>query len=98
MRLAIVLIHYHAADWLARAVKALQADLAQSGLAAELIVVDNGSRDDERALMARLPVQRLAAGGNLGYAGGVNLGVAHTQAERLILMNPDVEVLPGCIG
>ncbi len=98
MRLAIILVHYHAAEWLARAVTALRTDLATRGRQAELIVVDNGSHATERALIAQLPVQLCEAGGNLGYAGGVNLGVAQTQAERLILMNPDVEVLPGCLG
>ena len=98
MRLAIILVHYHAAKWLARAVTALRADLATSGRQAELIVVDNGSDKDERALIAQLPIRFCEAGGNLGYAGGVNLGIAQTHAERLILMNPDVEVVPGCLS
>jgi GT2 family glycosyltransferase len=98
MRLAIILVHYHAAEWLARAVTALGTDLARSGRRAELVVVDNGSHAHERALIAQLPINVCVAGDNLGYAGGVNLGVAQTQAERLILMNPDVEVLPGCLS
>ena len=36
-------------------------------------------------------------GSNLGYAGGVNLGVARSTAELILLMNPDVLVLPGCV-
>ncbi len=97
-RLAIVLVHYHGATWLARAVAALRADLAGGGLAAELIVVDNGSTPDEARQIRELPVRCVDAGTNRGYAGGVNLGVAATEADFLFAMNPDVEVLPGCIG
>jgi GT2 family glycosyltransferase len=43
-------------------------------------------------------VQRIDPGTNLGYAGGVNLGVARSRAGRIVLMNPDVLVLPGCVA
>jgi len=95
MRLAIVLVHYHTPDLAAEAVAALRADLG--GLEAEWLLVDNGSDAAGRALIATLPVTRLDPGGNVGYAGGVNLGVAASRAEVIVLMNPDVLVLPGCI-
>jgi GT2 family glycosyltransferase len=94
--LAAVFVHYHAAPWLARAVASLRADLDRHGLDAEIVVVDNGSRPDEREQLARLPATCLDAGGNRGYAGGLNLGAAATRAEHLFLLNPDVEVLSGC--
>ena len=97
MRLAIVLVHYHAAELAARAVGALRADLAGAGLDVEWAVVDNGSDAAERALLATLPGERVEAGRNLGFAGGVNLGVEKTTAEAILVMNPDVIVLPGCV-
>lgn len=95
MRLAVILVHYHTPELAVAAVEALQADT--SGLDMEWILVDNGSDEAGRALLERLPVERIDPGENLGYAGGVNLGVARSKAELILLMNPDVIVLPGCV-
>jgi N-acetylglucosaminyl-diphospho-decaprenol L-rhamnosyltransferase len=95
MRLAVILVHYHTPALAAEAVEALRADL--QGIEAELLLVDNGSDAEGRALLESLPVERIDPGTNLGYAGGVNLGVARSTAEAVIVMNPDVLVLPGCV-
>ena len=97
MDLAVILVHYHTPLLLAGAVDALRADLAGSDLEGELVVVDNGSKAEDQALLEGLPVSLLKPGANLGYAGGINLGAARTEAEHLVLINPDVEVLPGCL-
>src|SRR5688572_13636248 len=95
MRLAVILVHYHTPELVEAAVEALRADT--SGLEVEWLLVDNGSDEAGRAILERLPVQRIDPGSNLGYAGGVNLGVARSRAELILLMNPDVIVLPGCV-
>jgi GT2 family glycosyltransferase len=97
MRLAVVLVHYHAAELARAAIAALRADLAGTGVEAEWLLVDNGSDAAERELLAGQGVERLDPGENLGYAGGVNLGAARARADALLLMNPDVLVLPGCM-
>lgn len=97
-RLGIILVHYHTPDLLGRSVEALRADLAASDLRADLIVVDNGSRTAEQDLLKALPVRYLDARENRGYAAALNLGITCTDAERLVLMNPDVLVLPGCLA
>jgi GT2 family glycosyltransferase len=97
MRLAVILVHYHTPELAADAVAALRADVATAGIDAEWLLVDNGSDAAGRARLDSLPVRRLAPGTNLGYAGGVNLGVSRSTAEAIIAMNPDVLVLPGCV-
>lgn len=97
MRLAVILVHYHTPDLAAAALDALRADVAGTGLEVEWLIVDNGSDTEERAKLETLPARLIGPGRNLGYAGGVNLGVAQTQAELILLMNPDVIVLPGCV-
>jgi GT2 family glycosyltransferase len=100
LRLAVILVHYHTPALAAAAVEALRLDMERSGLAdrdVEWLLVDNGSDEAGRALLDSLPVQRIDPGENLGYAGGVNLGVARSSAEAILLMNPDVLVLPGCV-
>jgi GT2 family glycosyltransferase len=102
--LAVVLVHYHTPRLAAEAVAALQRDLAggaggpgpAAGLEVEWLLVDNGSDPAGRELLASLPVRLLEPGRNLGYAGGVNLGVASSRAEMVLLLNPDVMVMPGC--
>jgi GT2 family glycosyltransferase len=101
--LAVVLVHYHTPALAAAAIAALRNDLlggpaARTGLEVEWLLVDNGSDPPGRELLAGLPVRLLEPGRNLGYAGGVNLGVASSRAELILLMNPDVLVLPGCTG
>lgn len=97
MRLAVILVHYHTPGLAAAAVEALRADLAAAGLAAEWLLVDNGSDAAERSRLESLGVRRIDPGTNLGYAGGVNLGMSSCKAEAVVLMNPDVLVLPGCV-
>lgn len=95
MDLAVILVHYHTPELVSAAIEALRADLSDRSV--EWLLVDNGSDAEGRALLESLPVQRIDPGSNLGYAGGVNLGVARSTAELIVLMNPDVIVLPGCI-
>ncbi len=94
--IAFVLVHYHCADLLRRAVGAILADLGASGIAAEILVVDNGSDHAERQVLAELPIRCLSPGSNTGYAAALNEGARNTRASVLLLMNPDVLVLPGC--
>jgi GT2 family glycosyltransferase len=101
MRLSIVLVHYRTPDLLARSIAALRRDLALAGVEvpeAEWLVVDNGSDASGRARIEGLGVRRLDPGGNVGYAAAVNLGVARSTGERLLVLNPDVIVRPGCAG
>lgn len=99
MRLAIVLVHYRAACLATAAIEALRRDLSASGLdpaGAEWLVVDNGNDTAGVALLETVPVRRVDPGRNLGFAGGVNLGVAETRSEHVLVLNPDVLTLPGC--
>jgi N-acetylglucosaminyl-diphospho-decaprenol L-rhamnosyltransferase len=54
----------------------------------ELLVVDNGSTVPWPPLPDGVRVLRPAR--NLGFAGGVNLGVAEARGEILLILNPDV--------
>lgn len=98
MPLSVILVHYRTPALAARAVAAVRADLAASGLDGEVLVVDNGNDEAGRALLGALPARTIDPGRNLGFAGGVNLGVGEAGGDLLAVMNPDVEVLPGCLG
>ncbi len=98
MKLAVVIVHYRTPELLRPACEALVRDAEGSGIELEGVVVDNGSRPQDRSLLEALPFPRLEVGRNLGYAGGANLGLRRTAAELAAVMNPDVSVLPGCLA
>lgn len=69
--------------------------MAHSG-DAELIVIDNASTDDSKAILARdFPkVKIIALDKNYGFAGGYNEGLKKLQHDIFVLLNSDVAVTP----
>jgi GT2 family glycosyltransferase len=87
--LDVVIVNHNAGPHLARCLGSLAAGLA--GLDWQALVVDNASTDgsDRAALDLGVRVRLHAAGGNLGFARAVNVGVRLTSAPWLLLLNPD---------
>jgi GT2 family glycosyltransferase len=102
MRVGIVFVHYHTPELARRAVVAVERELAAlagDAITGRVVVVDNGSDLAGRRTLAALDAEIVEPGTNLGYAGGVNAGVARlADADALLLANPDVEVLPGSLA
>src|SRR6202035_5687703 len=63
---------------------------------AEVIVVDNDSRDGTVAEVARRSVRLIANSRNRGFAGAVNQAFALLNCPYLLLLNPDA-VLQGSL-
>ncbi len=65
----------------------------------EVLVVDNHGADGVAAWLAadHPGVRLVAAGANLGYAAGNNLGLRHARGERVLVLNPDTELRPGAL-
>ncbi len=88
------MVGYHTGPILLRA---LEAALAQSQLR-EVILVDNGNdaviRGQVKAMAARHEKLKHRTGhGNVGFAGGCNLGAAQASGDYLLFLNPDC-ILP----
>lgn len=67
----------------------------------EIVVVDNASDDDTLKLVKSLSPDAKVVSRELngGYAAGVNEGIHASEAtDALLILNPDVRLLPGCVA
>ena len=65
----------------------------------QVVLVDNGSPDGAASLIGhRLGATVVRAPRNLGFAAGVNLGVAHADGDLLALLNDDAVATPGWLA
>lgn len=105
---AVIIVTWNVRDLVLDALETLYADLAQSGLSYQVILVDNASHDGTAAAVREQFPQTtvIASDENHGFAGGNNLGMRHlgfddesTAPESLpravYLLNPDTRTRPG---
>lgn len=90
---AIVIVSYNSEDHIEACLESVFAQ--KKSVNQQVIVVDNDSRDGTVELIRRKfpEVELVIPGANLGFAAGVNLGVKHADAEFVLLLNPDTEIL-----
>jgi len=89
----LVVTHNEADDLLA----CLTAVRAQDHRPLSLVVVDCASHDASVAIaraaeLGDVPKMVIEAGANLGFAGGMNLGLRHTDAPYVLTLNADVRL------
>lgn len=91
MKLSVIVVSFNTLD---KTLACIESVLAHSPEETEIIVVDNGSVDGSaRAIRERHPsVVVDEARENLGFARGVNRGVARSAGEYVLLLNPDTIV------
>jgi glycosyltransferase involved in cell wall biosynthesis len=102
MDLSVVVVTYQSRDHILACLRSLDAGTrAAEGrgapLAWECVVMDNDSRDGTPELVEReAPWARVVrTGANLGYAKAVNRGIAATQGNVRLVLNPDCVWSPG---
>ncbi len=99
---AVVVVTYNSArdiDGFLDSLDALDPEDTEEPL--QVVVVDNASSDDtlERVRRHRRKVEVVENGGNLGYAAGLNAGLAVVEDDRVVVVaNPDIRVQPGFLA
>jgi N-acetylglucosaminyl-diphospho-decaprenol L-rhamnosyltransferase len=85
-QITALVITYNSASHIAACVNAAH------GYCDEVLVVDNASTD---ATLAQIPkgARVIASKTNLGFAGGVNLGMREAKHDLVLLLNPDAVLL-----
>jgi N-acetylglucosaminyl-diphospho-decaprenol L-rhamnosyltransferase len=105
--LAVIIVTWHVLDMALDALRTLYADLAQTSLKTQVIVVDNASNDGTvEAIRQQYPqVHIIPSDENLGFGRANNVGMKYlgfggnTSADQLpkavYLLNPDTLTQPG---
>src|SRR5919109_1994077 len=89
---SIVVVTWHSAPMLEALVKTMNRHLASTP---ELVVVDNGSRDDpERAAREyQGEVRFMSLERNIGFGAACNIGVENASGSVVVMLNPDTELV-----
>jgi GT2 family glycosyltransferase len=92
MKLSVVIVNYNVRVYLDQCLRSLQFSLR--GVDAEVIVVDNHSRDDSvEWIRGHFPwVKVIANQHNLGFACANNMAIKECKGEYVLLLNPDTIV------
>jgi GT2 family glycosyltransferase len=93
---SIVMLSWNAADFTRLAVESIR---AVTRYPHEIIVVDNGSDEPTLRVLESLAadhgVRVVYNGRNLGFGGGMNVGMAHARGDVVVILNNDVIVTEG---
>ena len=92
MDLSVVVVTWNSRAHVLDCLRSLER--GREALSMEVLVVDNASSDGTPALVRECaPWARvIETGANLGYAGGVNRGLAASSGEAVLVLNPDCVV------
>jgi len=86
----VVVVSHRPGSWLAPCLASARSQ------ATEVVVVDNGSQDSVASALAQeAGAEVVRAPRNLGFAGGVNLGIRRAKGELVALLNDDAVAGPG---
>jgi len=93
MELSIIIVSYNVAEILESNLKSV---LNSSYKDFEIIVIDNASEDNSLDIIGdNFPEIKLIKNEiNLGFAKAVNQGIKISQGKYILLLNPDMELLP----
>jgi GT2 family glycosyltransferase len=96
MVLETIVVSHGAEGLLRRCLRSLQEHPATGEM--RVTVVDSGSPDSTPDMVAReFPEVRLLRRGNVGFSAANNLVLGETEAETVLLLNPDTEVYAGTL-
>jgi GT2 family glycosyltransferase len=97
VEVSVVVVSYNTRDLLRR----LLVTVAESGTSRpyEILVVDNASVDGSAEMLTREhpDVRLIANDENVGYSRAVNQAIRAATGRYVLILNPDIEVLPGAI-
>lgn len=89
---AVIIVTYNSSGQIRECLESLISE--REHVSQQIIVVDNDSKDDTVSIVREFPeVELHLPGENLGFAKGVNYGANRSDAEFVLLLNPDTIIL-----
>lgn len=98
MKIAAIIVNYYSAEYVETAVRSILSEFENVSCDGRILVVDNGSHAEDCQLFVKMPVELVGPSVNRGYSGGLNAGIGRAGADFYLLMNADVELLPGSLA
>ncbi|MFN7989221.1 MAG: glycosyltransferase [Thermoanaerobaculia bacterium] len=96
--ISAVFVSYRSAELAARAIASFREDARRAGRDAEAVVVVNSEDPEEKAGLEPHADVVLLPPRNLGFAGGLNAGIAAARGATLFLANPDLTFCEGSVA
>ena len=91
---SVIIPSYNHARYIGRAIQSV---LAQTGADWEIVVVDDGSIDDTRAVVAKYPEATYVYQKNQGLSAARNTGTGVSRGTLLVFLDADDRLLPGAL-
>lgn len=96
-KVTVIVLNYKGLDNTLHCIESLR-KINTQGIGLEVVVVENGSDDGSAEALSKIKdVQLITSEKNLGFSGGMNLGISfalNRQADYVILLNNDTYVDP----
>lgn len=95
---SIVIVSYNAPELLCLTLTSLSSQRLYNNATFEVVVVDNHSEDRTQKLLDKLDgVQVIKLNDNAGFGAACNIGAKQSRGALILFLNPDIELMPGCI-
>ncbi|MCP4869440.1 MAG: glycosyltransferase [Proteobacteria bacterium] len=96
--LTAIVVAFDSGAELAASIESIRREAAREGLAAQILVVDNASKDGAAAsLPSSDDTTVLTNRRNVGFGAAVNRGFRAAEGRRVLLLNPDARLSPGAL-
>lgn len=96
MELSFIILSWNSARFLEGVLGSIQRDLAETGWSYEILVIDNGSKDDSLAALRQwqargLPLTVIPLGHNTGTTFSRNIGLRMARGRYVCVLDSDIE-------
>ncbi|PPF60952.1 glycosyltransferase family 2 protein [Clavibacter michiganensis] len=99
LRATVIVVNFNGGAFVLECIESLSQQKTP-GICVEVVVVDNASTDGSDRQIAQFypDVRIIRSPKNIGFAGGVNLGIANSTGDVIVLINNDAVAAPGFIS
>ncbi|MDN4639288.1 glycosyltransferase family 2 protein [Agreia sp. PsM10] len=99
LRATVIVVNFNGGAFVLECIESLSQQKTP-GVDVEVVVVDNASTDgSDREIAQFYPdVRIIRSPKNIGFAGGVNLGIANSTGDVIVLINNDAVAAPGFLS